>query len=31
MKDVPGISGSMYTTWQRNYNQIEAFGDLWWP
>jgi hypothetical protein len=30
MKDVPGISGSMYTTWQRNYSQIEAFGDLWW-
>lgn len=30
MKDVPGIGGSMYTTWQRDYSKIEAFGDLWW-
>jgi hypothetical protein len=29
-KGLPGISGSMYTTYQRDYSQIEAFGDLWW-
>ncbi len=30
MKNVPGVIGSMYTTWQRDYSKIEAFADLWW-
>ena len=28
MQGVRGITGGMYTTWRRNYDSIEAFGDL---
>ena len=27
---VPGITGTMYTTWERDFSDIEAFGRLWW-
>ena len=29
-QDVNGIIGNMFATWQKNYENIEAFGDLWW-
>jgi hypothetical protein len=25
-KGIPGVTGFMYTTWQRNYTQLEAYG-----
>ncbi|MCB2203566.1 carbohydrate binding domain-containing protein [bacterium] len=29
-RDVPNFHGMMYTTWQRNYDYLEAFGDYAW-
>ena len=29
-RDVPNFHGMMYTTWSRNYNYLEAFGDYAW-
>ncbi len=28
--DQPGIVGSMYTTWEGNFSQVEEFAELWW-
>jgi Carbohydrate binding domain len=28
--DQPGVIGSMYTTWEGNFSQIDEFADLWW-
>jgi hypothetical protein len=28
--DLPGIDGAMYTTWQNNFDQLEAFADYAW-
>jgi len=25
------IEGVMYTTWENDYSQLEAFAKLWWP
>ena len=29
-RGVDGVIGSMFATWQKNYTNIERFGDLWW-
>lgn len=29
-KGVPGIDGAMYTTWQHNFDQLEAFAEYAW-
>jgi hypothetical protein len=29
-RDVPNIAGAMYTTWQSNYTELEAFAKAWW-
>jgi hypothetical protein len=29
-KDVPGIIGTMYTTWRNNYDDLEKFAKVWW-
>jgi len=30
MKDIPHISGVMYTTWQNDYSKLEEFASTWW-
>jgi hypothetical protein len=30
MKDIPKISGIMYTTWQNDYSELEEFASVWW-
>ena len=30
MRDVPGIAGVMYTTWNSNYENLERFAETWW-
>lgn len=27
---TPGLTGSMYTTWERDYTHLAEFGSLWW-
>jgi hypothetical protein len=28
--DIPGIIGTMYTTWNGDYGDLEEFAELWW-
>lgn len=30
IEGVPGVIGTMYTTWRGNYDHIETFADVWW-
>jgi hypothetical protein len=30
MKDIPDVSGVMYTTWQNDYSKLEEFASTWW-
>jgi len=30
MKNIPNISGIMYTTWQNDYSKLEEFASTWW-
>jgi hypothetical protein len=27
-REIPGVIGVMYTTWQRNFSDLEAFADV---
>lgn len=30
MKGVPNVTGVMYTTWENDYSDLEAFASAWW-
>ena len=30
IKEIPDISGVMYTTWQNDYSNLEKFASVWW-
>jgi hypothetical protein len=30
IKEIPDISGVMYTTWQNDYSDLEKFASVWW-